>query len=49
MDQHTRDNWRRIKDALEAAGKTNTYYYKRALVILSGKADPFDPKKLECK
>ena len=42
MDQQTRDNWRRIKDALEAAGKTDNYYYKRALVIVAGRPDPFD-------
>lgn len=42
MDSQTRDNWRRIKDALEAAGKTENHYYRRALAILAGMPDPFD-------
>ena len=42
MDPQTRDNWQRIKDVLEAAGKTENHYYKRALAILNGKPDPFD-------
>lgn len=42
MDSQTRENWRRIKDALEKAGKTNNHYYKRALAICSGLSDPFD-------
>lgn len=42
MDRETRENWRKIKDALEAAGKTDNWYYKRALAILAGGRDPFD-------
>ena len=42
MDQQTRDNWRRIKEALEAAGKTDNHYYRRALAIVDGRPDPFD-------
>lgn len=42
MDQQTRANWQRIKDALEAAGKTDNHYYRRALAILAGMPDPFD-------
>jgi hypothetical protein len=42
MDAQTRDNWRKIKQALEAAGKTNNHYYRRALAILAGRPDPFD-------
>lgn len=42
MDSQTRENWRRIKHALEAAGKTDNHYYKRALAICSGLSDPFD-------
>ena len=42
MDRHTRDNWRKIKIALEAAGKTDSLYYKRALVICNGGKDPVD-------
>lgn len=42
MDPQTRENWRRIRDHLEAAGKTDNHYYRRALVILAGMPDPFD-------
>jgi hypothetical protein len=42
MDKHTRDNWRKIKKALEAAGKTDCYFYKRACRITAGKPDPFE-------
>ena len=40
MDAATRANWLKIKEALEAAGKTDSFFYKRALMILSGKPDP---------
>ncbi len=42
MDADTRENWRRICDHLEAAGKTDNHYYRRALAILAGRPDPFD-------
>ena len=42
MDPDTLENWRKIKTALEAAGKTENFYYKRALAILAGRPDPFD-------
>lgn len=42
MDADTRENWRKIKTALEAAGKTDNHYYRRALAILAGRPDPFD-------
>ena len=34
MDERTRDNWARVKAALEAAGKTDVYYYRLALKYL---------------
>ena len=40
MDSKTRENWIRVKQALEKAGKTDSFYYHRALAILSGKQDP---------
>jgi len=40
MDPHTRENWRKIKAALEAAQKTDCSYYKRAIAILAGCPDP---------
>jgi hypothetical protein len=42
MDPQTRENWRKIKHTLEAAGKTDNHYYRRALAILAGMPDPFD-------
>ena len=42
MDPQTRENWRRIRDTLEAAGKTENHYYRRALAICAGMPDPFD-------
>lgn len=40
MDKHTTNNWRLIKEMLEREGKTDSYFYKRALAILAGKRDP---------
>ena len=42
MDPDTRENWRKIRDHLEAVGKTDNHYYRRAVAILQGKSDPFD-------
>ena len=42
MDPQTRDNWRKVKEALEKAGKTDNWYYRRAIAILAGKPDPVD-------
>ena len=33
-------NWQRIKDAMEAEGKTDNMFYKRAVAIVAGKEDP---------
>ena len=40
MDRRTFENWEKVKQALEKAGKTDCWYYKRAVSILSGKPDP---------
>ena len=40
MDADTRANWAKVKDALERAGKTDCYYYKRAVAILTMGCDP---------
>lgn len=42
MDQHTLDNWRKVKEALETAGKTDSFFYTRACAILRGEKDPID-------
>ena len=42
MDEQELENWKRVKDALEAAGKTDSMFYKRALAIIDGKPDPLE-------
>jgi len=42
MDSHELENWKKVKDALEAAGKTDSMFYKRALAIIDGKPDPLE-------
>ena len=44
MDNHTRENWQKIKKALEAAGKTDSFFYTRAIAILNSGYDPLDRK-----
>ena len=40
MDQRERENWVKVRDALIAAGKTNTMFYRRAVEIIAGRPDP---------
>jgi len=40
MDHRTLENWHKVKEALEKAGKTDCWYYKRAVSIIAGKPDP---------
>ena len=40
MDDTERNNWEKVKAALEAAGKTDTMFYKRAVAICNGEPDP---------
>jgi len=40
MDQTTYENWLKVKEALEAAGKTDSYFYKRAAQIAASRQDP---------
>jgi hypothetical protein len=40
MDQHTRDNWRKVKKGLEEQGMTDCDFYRRACLICSGMNDP---------
>lgn len=42
MDEHTKENWKKIKEVLEAAGKTDTMFYRRAISILTTGKDPLD-------
>ena len=34
------ENWRKVKAALEAAGKTDSFFYKRAVSIMATGRDP---------
>ena len=45
MDKETRENWIKVKEALEKAGKTDSQFYIRAVAITEGKEDPMDPLK----
>lgn len=40
VDSRTRENWLKVKAALEAAGKTDNDYYRRAVKICAGFSDP---------
>ncbi len=40
MDTETYENWVRVKEALEAAGKTDSFFYKRAVYIVQNRRDP---------
>ena len=42
MNKEERDNWEKVKTALEEAGKTDCYFYKRAVAICEGKKDPLE-------
>ena len=40
MDQHTYDNWVKIKATFEASGNTNNMFYQRAVEIVKTRRDP---------
>ena len=40
MSPEELENWQRVKEALEKADKTDSFYYKRAVAICDGKRDP---------
>jgi len=49
MDQHTYENWVKIKESFEISGNTDNMFYKRAVEIVRTKRDPqsniFENKK----
>jgi len=47
MDAQELENWQKIKAALEAANKTDTHFYKRAVSILSGGGDYMSPPQFD--
>ena len=40
MDDHTYQNWVKIKETFEASGNTDNMFYKRACAIVKGQKDP---------
>ena len=42
MDKEVVDKWRKVKTALEEAGKTDSFFYKRALAVVTTGHDPGD-------
>ena len=40
MDRRTGENWQKVKEALEKAGKTDSMFYRRAVAIVAGRPDP---------
>jgi hypothetical protein len=40
MDQHTYENWVKIKATFEASGNTDNMFYKRAVQIVKTRIDP---------
>jgi hypothetical protein len=46
VDVKTRENWRKVKEALEQAGKTDNYMYSRAVAIVRTGSDPGIPDLL---
>ena len=43
MDDRTRENWAKVKEALEKAWKTDDPYYARAYIVLKTGCDPGQP------
>ena len=43
MSEDERANWQRIKDHMEAVGKTDSHFYSRACTIVAGGEDPIEP------
>jgi hypothetical protein len=41
MDEHTYQNWIKIKKTFEKSGNKNNMFYKRACEIVKTKIDPF--------
>lgn len=42
MDNHTYNNWVKIKETFEQSGNTNNMFYKRACEIIKTKVDPLE-------
>jgi len=42
MNNHTYENWVKIKEIFEKSGNTNNMFYKRACEIIKTKVDPLE-------
>ena len=42
MDQHTRNNWIKIKETFEKSGNIDNMFYKRACEIVKSGVDPME-------
>ena len=42
MSKDEERNWQLIKEKLEEENKTDCFFYKRAVALLAGKADPLN-------
>lgn len=42
MDKEQVEKWRKVKEALEKAGKTDSFFYKRAEAVVRTGKDPGD-------
>jgi hypothetical protein len=42
MTDRELENWKKIKETMEASGKTDNMFYKRAIQILKTGKDPLD-------
>jgi hypothetical protein len=42
MDDHTYQNWVKIKETFESSGNTDNMFYKRAVEIVKTKRDPLE-------
>jgi hypothetical protein len=42
MDQHTYDNWVRIKQTMETSGNIKNMFYTRACEIVKSRTDPME-------
>ena len=40
MDEHTYNNWVKVKETFEKSGNTDNMFYKRACAIVDKKPDP---------
>ena len=42
MDEHTYNNWVRVKQTFEESGNTDNFFYQRACAIVRGEKDPLE-------